>query len=184
MKKLFLKIALVAVAFLAFSCSNSDSGNKSLGTVSIAKLAKSTPTLTSFAEALDVAGLTSTFENSGNMTVFAPSNDAIASLLSTLGEASLESLELHQPGVLAKVLKYHVVADARVRSTQLTNGMTVSTLLGQSFTVNINTVLDEVTLTDVNTTLSDGASYVTARDINCSNGLVHTIDAVLLPNLE
>jgi uncharacterized surface protein with fasciclin (FAS1) repeats len=183
MKKLIKKIALVAVAFLAFSCSTSETGNKSLGTVSIATIAKSTPTLTSFSEALDVAGLTSTFETSGNMTVFAPSNEAIASLLSALGEPSLEQLELDQPGVLAKVLKYHVVADSRVLSTELTDGMTVNTLLGQSFTVNINTELNEITLTDVNP-LTDGASYVTARDIKCSNGLVHTIDSVLLPNLE
>lgn len=183
MKKLIKKIALVAVAFLAFSCSTSETGNKSLGAVSIAELAKSTPTLTSFAEALDVAGLTSTFESSGNMTVFAPSNEAISSLLSTLGEASLQDLETNQPGLLAKVLKYHVVSDASVLSTDLTNGMTVNTLLGQSFTVNIDTVLNEVTLTDANT-ITDGNSYVTARDIQCSNGLVHTIDSVLLPNLE
>ncbi len=182
MKKLIKKIALVAVAFVAFSCSNNES-EKSLGAVSIAEIAKSTPTLTSFAEALDVAGLTSTFESSGNMTVFAPSNDAIASLLSALGEPSLEELELHQPGVLAKVLKYHVVSDARVLSTELTNDMAVNTLLGQSFTVNINTELNEITLTDVNA-LTDGASYITARDIKCTNGLVHTIDSVLLPNLE
>jgi len=181
MKNFTKKIALVAIAFLAFSCSSPDA-EKSLKSVSIAEITKASPEYSSFTEALEITGLTSTFENEGNYTVFVPNDTAFASLLSTLGYATLQDLEDAQPGLLATVLKYHVVADAGVLSTDLTDNQSVTTLSGASFTVHVNTTDDILSITDGSAATSDAT--ITARDIKCSNGIIHTVDTVLLPPSE
>ncbi|MGL2964563.1 fasciclin domain-containing protein [Flavobacterium sp. RSB2_4_14] len=170
------KITLIALAFVAFSCST-DYEEKNLKSVSIAEIAKATPELSTFVEALEITGLTETFDAQGDYTVFVPDNAAFSSLLSALGATSLADVD---PVLLADVLKYHVL-DSRVLSTDLTDGATATTLLGQDITVNIDTTADEVTITDGNTITSDAT--VIARDIKCSNGIIHRIDTVLLPNL-
>lgn len=170
------KIALVALAFIAFSCS-SDFEEKNISQKSIVEIAKITPELSSFVAALDRAGLTETFEQPGNYTVFVPDNAAFASLLSALGAENLEALDVT---LLSNVLKYHVLS-TRVLSTNLSNGATAATLFGQNITVNIDTTADEVTITDGNALTSDAT--VIARDIDCTNGVIHRINTVMLPNL-
>ncbi|TBX67594.1 fasciclin domain-containing protein [Flavobacterium silvisoli] len=191
MKNFMKKISLIAVAFLAFSCSKAES-EKSLKTMSIAEIATVTPELSSFVDALDVAGLTDTFKNEGNYTVFVPNNDAFANMLISLGYASLEDLEAAKPGLLASVLKYHVLT-SRVLSTNLTNEATVTTLNGQNITASvvvpdpINYPNDNVISLvypdpfDTATPPANLSSTITARDIRCSNGIIHTVDTVLLP---
>ena len=71
---------------------------------------------------------------------------------------------------LTDILKHHVVADS-VMSTMLTNGQTVTTLLGTDVTVTIN----------ANGVFIDNAK-VTVADLVADNGVVHVIDAVLLSN--
>lgn len=170
------KIALIAVAFVAFSCG--DDENKELRDVTIAEIASVSPQYSTFTEALDVAGLTSTFEQPGNYTVFMPDNDAFAALLGTLGYDDLEDLEDNQPGLLAEVLKYHVV-NGRVGSSSLSNNQVVTSLQGQTFKVLIEEVDDVTTvkLEDQNMSLST----VKAFDVNCTNGVIHPISAVILP---
>jgi transforming growth factor-beta-induced protein len=74
---------------------------------------------------------------------------------------------------LADVLTYHVVSGANVLSSDLTDGMTVTTLNG-TFTVNISG--SAVTLTD-----DSGATVnVIATDVQGTNGVIHAIDKVLL----
>jgi uncharacterized surface protein with fasciclin (FAS1) repeats len=187
MKNFMKKIALVAIAFLAFSCSKDE--QPSLGASSIAASAKATPELSSFVEALQITGLTSTFESAGNYTVLVPNNEAFSAVLSAYGVNSLADFETQNPGVLAKVLKYHVLT-SRALSTSLTNNQSVNTLFEQPFTVSITpvapidaTYLGEtniITLTGNNNDFPTNAN-VTARDINCTNGIIHTIDAVLVP---
>jgi uncharacterized surface protein with fasciclin (FAS1) repeats len=178
MKNLIKKIALVTIAFVAFSCSEEE--DKTLRPVSIAEIAKATPEYSTFVEALEVAGLTSTFENPGDYTVFMPKNSAFTSLLGTLGYADLQALEADQPGLLADVLKYHVVS-GRVLSSSLSNNQVVTTLQGDTFKVLIEQVGQEtfVSLEDQNM----GVSLVNAFDVQCTNGVVHPIDSVILPNL-
>lgn len=109
--------------------------------------------------------LVSVLKGDGPFTVFAPVNSAFASISGVV--AGLNAAQL------ADVLKYHVVAGANVRSTDLTDGMTVTTLSG-TFTVNISG--GAVTLTD-----ESGATVnVIATDIQGTNGVVHVIDKVLL----
>ena len=182
------KISLVALAFLAFSCSKAES-EKSLKSVTIAEIATATPELSSFVNALDVAGLTETFKNEGNYTVFVPSNDAFANMLITLGYGSLEDLEAAKPGSLASVLKYHVLT-SRVLSSSLTNDATVTTLNGQNITASVvvpdpinypNDNIISLVYPDPSNTTANLSSTITARDIRCSNGIIHTVDTVLLP---
>jgi uncharacterized surface protein with fasciclin (FAS1) repeats len=178
MKNFMKKITLVALAFIAFSCS-SDIEEKNIKSVSIAEIAKITPELSTLVAALEITGLTETFEAQGDYTVFAPDNAAFTSLLTSLGYTQLSEVPVP---LLTDVLKYHVLS-SRVLSSSLTDGQTAATLQGQNITINIDTVANvtTVTVTDANTTTSD--SEIGARDIKCTNGIIHRINAVLLPNL-
>ena len=97
--------------------------------------------------------------------MFAPTNAAFEALLGALGITAEELLGQPQ---LADVLLYHVVS-GKVLSTDLQNGMTAETLGGQTITVDLT---DGV---KINT------SAVTAADIEASNGVIHVIDSVLVP---
>lgn len=180
MKNLLRNITLVTISFLAFSCA--DEENKNLPSTSIAKIIAVTPEFSSLKEALDITGLTSTFEGSGDFTVFVPTNDAIAAIL---GGLTVEEFNTANPGVLESVLKYHVLG-ARVLSKDLTNGQQAATLQGQNITVNLipNTFYPDydADLGDYEeTSIFINSSRVYARDVTCSNGIIHVIDAVLLP---
>ncbi len=171
MKNLFKSIAVVALVFAAVSCS--EDAPKDYGTVSIAKIIEITPEFSSLKEALDITGLTPTFEDAGSYTLFAPNNDAFDAVLGGLTVAEFNTAN---PGVLATVLKYHVVA-SKVLSGSLTDGQSVTTLQGQTFTINISAETGDVTITDANS----GVAYIIAFDVDCTNGVIHPIDAVLLP---
>lgn len=172
MKNFMKKIILVVIAFGAFSCS--DEGLQDYKKVSIAKIATITPEFSSFLEALEITGLAATFDEAGDYTVFVPTNAAFDALL---GSQTLEEFNTANPGVLANVLKYHVITSS-VFSTDLSNGQSVGTLLGQNFTVNISPEA-EVSITDANF----GTSNVYTFDVECTNGVIHVIDTVLLPAL-
>ncbi len=174
MKNLMKKITLIAVAFLAFSCTQDKP--ETFGTTTIGKLAIGTPDMSSFVNAVDVAGLTSTYENTGSYTVFIPNNDAFSVMLNNLGEPSLEQLEVDYPGRLATILKYNML-DTKVKSSTLTDGQVLSSSQGQNFTVGINPETGSITLTDAST----GVATVYVADVNCSNGYIYTTDNVLLP---
>ncbi|MBF8456199.1 fasciclin domain-containing protein [Kaistella sp. G5-32] len=108
---------------------------------------------------------------SSPFTVFAPTNMAFTGLLAELGLANLGAI----PGAtLTEVLKYHVVAGANVASTDITNNMVVTTFQGETFKI---TTTGGVKITDHNNRISN----VIATDVQCTNGIIHVIDKVLLP---
>ena len=113
--------------------------------------------------AVEAAGLTETLRGEGPFTVFAPTDEAFAAL----PEGTLEAL-LEDTDTLTAILTYHVVPGA-VMSTDLSDGMTAETVNGQSVTIGVS---DMVTV--------DNAIVVTP-DIEASNGVIHVIDAVILP---
>ena len=173
-------ILVILTSFLAFSCE--DEKNKDLPSTSIAKIIAVTPEFSSLKEALDVTGLTTTFEEAGDYTVFVPNNDAFAAVL---GSLTVEEFNDANPGVLADVLKYHVLT-SRVLSTDLSDAQVVPTFLGQNVTVNLepNAFYPEYDndLGDFErTSIFINDSRVFARDVKCSNGIIHVIDTVLLP---
>jgi len=120
-------------------------------------------TFTTLVAAVTAAGLVDTLKGEGPFTVFAPTDEAFAAL----PEGTVEGL-LADPEALAAILTYHVVA-GKVMSTDLTEGMTAATVNGA-----------DITITLEGGAKVNGANIVTA-DIEATNGVIHVIDAVILP---
>ena len=112
------------------------------------------------------AGLAEALSGDGPFTVFAPTDDAIVALTEELGISAEDLLALPN---LGEILQYHVVAAAAF-STDLSDGQSIATLLGEEVTVTVNQ----------NGVMINNA-MVTVADIAADNGVVHVIDAVLLP---
>ncbi|SKB70192.1 Uncaracterized surface protein containing fasciclin (FAS1) repeats [Salegentibacter holothuriorum] len=110
-------------------------------------------------------------EDPAPFTVFAPINDAFVALLDELELAALGDIPTE---TLEATLQYHVVTGANVRSGDLTDGMEVSTLQGEDFTVNLG---DDVMITDGR----GRTATVIAVDVQATNGVIHALDTVLLP---
>ncbi|MGV6845452.1 MAG: fasciclin domain-containing protein [Lutibacter sp.] len=106
-------------------------------------------------------------------TVFAPTNAAFADLLTELNVSSLADID---ESTLKATLNMHAVAGANVRSTGLTDNLTVTTL-GGDITANVT---GGATLTDANNRVSN----IVAVDVQANNGVIHVIDKVVLPNLN
>ncbi len=115
------------------------------------------------------ADLAGALSGEGPFTVFAPTDDAFLALAGALNASAEDLLALPE---LADILLYHVVG-AQVLSTDLADGATATTLLGEDVTVTIND--DGIFIND---------AQVTVADIVTDNGVVHVIDAVLLPPTE
>ncbi|NJC26620.1 fasciclin domain-containing protein [Neolewinella antarctica] len=115
--------------------------------------------------AVIAAGLADTLSTAGPFTVFAPTDDAFTNL----PDGALDDLLADPTGALANVLLFHVV-NADAFSTDLTDGMRISTLQGGTLTIDF---------TDDGVTVNGVAIIIT--DILADNGVVHVIDAVLTP---
>ncbi len=120
----------------------------------------------------DFAGILSG-TTSSPFTVFAPTNQAFVDLL---GELNLSGLDQVPQATLENTLKYHVLTSINALSTSLTNGMNVTTFQGSNFTINTG---NTVTITDAN----NRVATVIATDVQASNGVIHAINKVILPNL-
>jgi len=115
--------------------------------------------------AIITAGLDGALSSPGELTVFAPTDAAFANL----PVGTIPALLADTTGLLQAILLYHT-AGAMIPSTVLENGMIIPTLQGQNLLVTINN--DGVFIND---------AQVIAADIVGVNGIVHVIDAVLLP---
>ena len=121
---------------------------------------------TTLVAAVQAAGLVDTLKGEGPFTVFAPTDKAFAAL----PEGTVATLLLPEnKDQLISILTHHVVS-GKVMSTDLSNGMMALTLQGSNVTIMTN-----------NGVSVNGANVVTA-DIEASNGVIHVIDAVILPN--
>jgi uncharacterized surface protein with fasciclin (FAS1) repeats len=121
---------------------------------------------TTLVTALEAAGLVEALQAEGPFTVFAPTDDAFAAL----PDGTLDSL-LADTDALTKVLLYHVV-DGKVMAAQVVelDGQEVETLSGDNVVVMIM---------DGSVKIND--AQVIIPDIEASNGVIHVIDAVLVP---
>ena len=185
MKNLLRSITLIVVSFLAFSCSEPEQDEQNLKPTSITKLlGAAKQDFSYFSEALEITGMDAMLDEPGEYTVFAPTDDA---LYVVLGGLTVEEFDIANPGVLESVLKHHIV-NAKALSTDLTDGQAVTTSLGQTITVDIedNTYYPEID-PDLGTyeqkTIFINSSRVFARDAAASNGVIHVIDAVLMPTI-
>ncbi len=144
------------------------------GTSDIVATATSAGQFKTLASALTAAGLVETLQGPGPFTVFAPTDDAFAKLPA----GTLDSLlKPENKQKLTEILTYHVVK-GKVPASEVVklNGQKVETVSGASLTVQVE---------DQKVYLLDGAGNkvaVVKTDVEASNGVIHVIDAVLLPS--
>ena len=159
------KAVALALAFATFglgACDDEDTIEPQPGT--IVEVARAAGSFNTLLAALDAAGLTATLDGSGPFTVFAPTDAAFDALPAGTVEALLQD-----PQTLASILTYHVVS-GRVEAAQVVNLNSATTLNGAAVTISVDGGVVRV----------DDATVV-QTDIQASNGVIHVIDAVILP---
>ena len=173
MKKVFA-VAIAAALTLAACGSDDDASEDTVAEDTVAEevvadgdivaVASGNPDFSTLVAALSAAGLVETLQGEGPFTVFAPTDAAFAAL----PEGLLEKLLLPENiAVLTAILTYHVVP-GKVMSTDVTAG-DVATVEGSTIAIT----------TDMGV-MVNGANVV-AVDVAASNGVIHVIDAVIVP---
>ena len=163
-------ITLLSVMFLAGFSSNANAGaHAEAGPGDIVDVAAGAGSFNTLVAAVKAAGLVDALKGDGPLTVFAPTDEAFAAL----PEGTLDSLlKPENQDQLKAILLYHVVS-GKVMSSDLSGTINAETLEG-------NTV--EIVAGDSGVTVN-GANVVKA-DVAASNGVIHVIDAVILPPAE
>jgi uncharacterized surface protein with fasciclin (FAS1) repeats len=161
---MFGKLALVLVAVGATACSDDP---VDVETRTILQVAREAGTFTTLVAAVQAAGLEEVLDGEGPFTVFAPNDEAFGRLPAGTVEALLAN-----PTALAEILTYHVVA-GRVTSADITRagGAQPVSVQGQPLMVEVASGIVRV----------EGATVLTA-DVEASNGVIHVIDAVMIPD--
>ena len=155
------KIALTLTATTALSTA-AFAGSMSKDIVDTAVDAGSFSTLVA---AVEAAGLVDTLKGDGPFTVFAPTDEAFAALPEGTVEDLLKPENIDQ---LTAILTYHVVP-GKVMSGDLTDDMSAATVQGGEIMIDLD-----------NGVMVDDATVVTA-DVEASNGVIHVINKVILP---
>lgn len=162
-----VSLCIVLGLSLSLTSCDDDEDGPAAPTNSIVQLAQGNSNLSILVTALTkYPDLVTTLSGPGTFTVFAPTNTAFTNLLTAIGQTSLDDIP---EDVLRDVLTYHVISTAAVKSTDLTNG-NVATVLGENIAV---TTTGGVKL--------NGTVNVTTADVLATNGVVHVVDAVLVP---
>ena len=150
--------AVLAVAFTSAAASQADPVEKDI--VATAITAGQFKTL---ATALEAAGLVETLQGEGPFTVFAPTDEAFAKIPA----ADLKAI-LADKALLTRILTFHVVP-GKVTASEVMKLTSAKTVEGQSVTIDAS-----------NGVKVDGANVV-KEDVMASNGVIHVIDSVILP---
>ena len=119
--------------------------------------------------AVKAAGLVDTLNGHTKFTVFAPTDEAFAKLDPVVIHSLLQP---ENKGQLTQVLTYHVLA-GNVAARQAYDLNSATTVNGQRLPIDFQ-----------GDSLKVGDSTITVTDIQCSNGVIHVIDSVLLPKLD
>lgn len=138
-------------------------------TQSIAEMAAGNENLTILTAALQAAGLDTMMMEAGQYTVFAPTDEAFADVLTKLGVTKEELLA--DTETLKSVLPYHVVPMV-VKAADIPYGTDIETVNGQTISIS-----DSNVITDAN----GNTANIVGTDMMATNGVVHVIDTVLLP---
>jgi hypothetical protein len=150
-------LVLLALAFTAFPIASAAGS-------SIVDIAVNDPNnFSTLVTALTAADLVGALNGTDIYTVFAPTNAAFAALPPGVLDYLLANVS-----ALSEVLTYHVVS-GKALSSSLSNGQTITTLMGETITVKID---GNVMINDAN---------VATADVEASNGVIHVIDKVLIP---
>ncbi|MCA0149750.1 fasciclin domain-containing protein [Rossellomorea vietnamensis] len=162
--KTFALMMVVFMAFLTLSNGVSAVEGGTPATKDIVDTAVEAGQFKTLAAALEKAGLVDTLKGEGPYTVFAPTDAAFEKLLKKLGITAEELLARED---LKQILLYHVVS-GKVMSTDLKDSQKAETLANKTVDIKLNPVR------------VNNANVVQA-DIQASNGVIHVIDEVLLP---
>ncbi|HOY16544.1 MAG TPA: fasciclin domain-containing protein [Haliscomenobacter sp.] len=184
--KTCLKVATMALMFFVVTLTiNAQSANVMVGgeamlpAKNIVDNAVKSKVHTTLVAAVTAAGLVETLQGKGPFTVFAPVNDAFENL----PEGTVETLlKPENKATLTKVLTYHVVAgkyDFNALAALIKKGTkSVTTVSGGKLMIKMNGARN-IQITDENGAVANVSTY----DVYQSNGVIHTIDAVLLPKM-
>lgn len=160
------KYSFVVLAPLAFAAMLVAAPVRTVAAADIVDTAVQAGSFKTLAAALEAAGLVDALKGEGPFTVFAPTDDAFAQL----PEGTVESLlKPENKDKLTAILTYHVVPGS-VKADQVVKLTGATTLNGQR--VDINVADGKVSVDDAS---------VVKTDIECSNGVIHVIDSVLMP---
>lgn len=163
-RKSLLALLLSGIVATPALAGHHENDGKLSGT--IVDVAASNPDFETLVAAVKAAGLVETLSGDGPFTVFAPTDDAFAKL----PPGTLEDLlKPENKEKLAAILTYHVVA-GKVTAAEVVKLDSATTVNGATADI---TVMDGKVKVD--------AANVTATDIAASNGVIHVIDAVILP---
>jgi uncharacterized surface protein with fasciclin (FAS1) repeats len=170
--------AVAGLALAAAPAAAHDHGKPAAAGKTVVELAVGSPNFSTLVTAVQAAGLVETLSGKGPFTVFAPTNAAFAKLPA----GTVENLvKPENKATLTTVLTYHVVP-GRVNSAQLLQlirrggGKAVlTTVQGGKLTASL--MGKRVMLTDA----KGGMAHVVTADIKGSNGVIHAIDAVVMP---
>ena len=160
---------LTAVAFISLVAACGGGDDHDDPEFNIVQTAQANSQFSILVEAVVAADLANTLSGTGPFTVFAPTNDAFASLLGELG-VTKEQL-LADKALLTQVLTYHVLG-SQVLKAQVPVGTPITTLQGETFTVDASLAITDQRGRKAN---------ITATDLLTTNGVIHVIDKVVLP---
>ncbi len=135
----------------------------------IPEVAASAGNFSTLLAAVTAAGLADELSGEGPFTVFAPTDEAFAAIPAE----TLDALLADPEGQLAQILLYHVVS-GKVMAADVSDGLAADSLQGAPLTFTVGAD-GAVKIGDVN---------VVATDVEASNGVIHVIDAVLMPPAE
>ncbi|MGV8962624.1 MAG: fasciclin domain-containing protein [Candidatus Saccharimonadaceae bacterium] len=168
-KFLFLSMLFISVTLVA--CSDDDN-DKLPKNSTIVDVAKSNPNFSSLVKALTITGLDKALENkSASFTVFAPTNQAFADLLT---ELKLSSLNDVPKATLSNILLYHVLDGSKMAAT-IKTGYYPTLSPGPAEKTNLSLYVD------MSTTMINKRAKITDTDVKADNGVIHVIDKVILP---
>jgi len=181
------RIAVLLLAVVAFAGTSAMAGSKNpvvggqemYPTKDIIDNAVNSADHTTLVAAVKAAGLVDTLKGSGPFTVFAPTNEAFAKLPAGTVENLLKP---ENKDALTKVLTYHVIA-GRLSALDLKKQIKAGNGQAELKTVSGGTLT--VMMRGKNIVLKDekgGVSTVTIPNVFQSNGVIHVVDAVVLPN--
>jgi uncharacterized surface protein with fasciclin (FAS1) repeats len=181
-RKFLLVVALLAMAAMSAVAGDKDpmvGGQAMYPTKNIIENAVNSADHTTLVAAVKAAGLVDTLEGAGPFTVFAPTNEAFAKLPAGTVDTLLKP---ENKPTLTKVLTYHVVA-GRLSAHDLMKKIKDGNGTAELTTVEGGKLW--ATMHDGKIELKDekgGTSMVTIADVFQSNGVIHVVDTVLMPN--
>jgi len=143
-------------------------------TKNIVATAAATPALSTLVTAVKAADLVGVLSSPGPFTVFAPTNDAFAKIQSVVDKL----LKPENKAKLTKLLTYHVLG-SQVLSAAITNGESVATIEGQKVCFEVNQRTGAIGVFPCGS--ATRASDVVQANVLTTNGVVHVIDQVLVP---